>query len=526
MSNDALPAAGTTSNAFKRGAVAKAAALIMGSTYITYALGLLIGAVIARALGPTSYGKYAFVVWLSGWLVLVANNGLNASGIRFISDTLGRGAFETARNIHGWLLRWQRISTGAVAAALISVSIWLAPESWGAQLPLFVTVLLAGFAARAAYLFDVSIAKGYGAFHVEAYSMLVVTTVSMIGVILLAFLHAPLAAYLVLFAAGSVGLWLYAGFALRRCGIRPAPGGLDAAMGPEVKRHLMWTILLISSGSIGAKSIDTFLLNALIGPREIGFFTIAISLTRGGTDLLTAGLSTVLMPAMGRAFGEGGHARVNRILSEAVIFFAFFGLVLAGVGYLWSGPVIALLYGHEYTPVIPALQILMIVGGVTLLEGAFGSVLSTTGRQSVWAGVTVAWLLLSVVLAFSLIPRFGFMGAVLSYSAGRLAVVTALVISVTRLQKLRLPSSQLLRLMMSSVLGLWVALPMLWLFPGVAGQLIAGVLYLAVFSVATAPFGVWTRAHVDLVQSALTRVPSVLKWSRPVLEIWRERYAR
>src|SRR5688572_28022808 len=165
MSNDALHPAGAASNAFKRGAVAKAAALIMGSTYITYALGLLIGAVIARVLGPTSFGKYAFVVWLSGWLVLVANNGLNASGIRFISDTLGRGAFEQARDIHGWLLRWQRISTGAVAAALVSVSIWLAPEFWGEQLPLFVIVLLAGFATRAAYLFDVSIAKGYGAFH-------------------------------------------------------------------------------------------------------------------------------------------------------------------------------------------------------------------------------------------------------------------------------------------------------------------------------------------------------------------------
>ena len=496
-----------------------------GSTYITYAMGLLTGAVIARSLGPTAYGKYAFVVWLSGWLVLVANNGLNVSGIRFVSEALGRGASASARNVHGWLLRWQRASLGVVAVGFIALSLWLAPAAWQEQLALFIAVTTISFAGRAIYIFDISAAKGYGAFHIEAYSMMLVTTLSMGGVIALAALHAPLAAYLVLFAAGSVGLWIYAELALRRAAIRPASGGLDAALAPEVKRHLLWTLLLVFSGSIGAKSIDTFLLNALTGPREVGFFTIAISLTRGGTDLLTVGLTTVLMPAMGRAFGEGGHARVNQILNESLIFFAFFGLVLAGVGATWSGAVIALLYGSEYTPVVPVLQIMMLVGGFTLLEAVFGSVLSTTGRQSVWAHITTAWLVLSVILAFALVPRFGLEGAVLSYSIARLAVVGALAVTVVRIQKLELPIPQLLRLALSAVLGVAAAAPAWWLLPGLPGQIAAGALYLAVFSFATAPLRVWRRAHVDLVLAATKRFPAVLRWTRPLLETWRDRYA-
>ena len=40
----------------------KAAAVMALSTYVTVALGLVVSALLARQLGPTEYGRYAYVL--------------------------------------------------------------------------------------------------------------------------------------------------------------------------------------------------------------------------------------------------------------------------------------------------------------------------------------------------------------------------------------------------------------------------------------------------------------------------------
>src|SRR5690606_13369762 len=85
----------------------RGAMMVTGSTYVTYALGMLTSIVIARTLGPDDFGRYAYVVWLAGLLVLVVNNGITTTAIRFVSESLGRGAAEVAGSVHGWLLKSQ-----------------------------------------------------------------------------------------------------------------------------------------------------------------------------------------------------------------------------------------------------------------------------------------------------------------------------------------------------------------------------------------------------------------------------------
>jgi O-antigen/teichoic acid export membrane protein len=87
-------------NSFGRVAAAKAAALMTGSTYISYGLGIVVSALIARALGPTDYGRYAYVVWMSGVLVVIADAAFNTTAIRFISECTGRDEPALARAVH------------------------------------------------------------------------------------------------------------------------------------------------------------------------------------------------------------------------------------------------------------------------------------------------------------------------------------------------------------------------------------------------------------------------------------------
>ena len=76
--------------AFGPGTALRAALQMTGSTYVIYAAGLVVSALIARSIGPEQFGRYSYLVWLAGVLILISNNGLTTSGIRFVSECLGR----------------------------------------------------------------------------------------------------------------------------------------------------------------------------------------------------------------------------------------------------------------------------------------------------------------------------------------------------------------------------------------------------------------------------------------------------
>ena len=67
-------------------------------------------------LGPEAYGRYAYVIWLLGVVVLVASYGLPSAMTRYIADSYSadRG---TAVRVYGGLLR---------AGALIGLCVTLA----------------------------------------------------------------------------------------------------------------------------------------------------------------------------------------------------------------------------------------------------------------------------------------------------------------------------------------------------------------------------------------------------------------
>lgn len=513
------------SQGFGRIAAMKAAILVTGSTYVAYAVGLVVSALVARALGPADFGRYAYVVWLSGWLVYVANNGLTTSAIQFISESIGRGSLDTARNVQGWLLRRQALTVLVVVVLFAIAGFTLRPEAWQPDLTVFIAVVAISMAAKAFYLFQISVGKGYGRFGVEAYSMIVVTIFNCVAVIVLNHRGAGLTAYLWLFAITSVAYIVYALLMLRHFGIAAVHGALPNELLPRLRRHLMWTILLSTVGMIGNKSIETFLLGKYAAQAAVGFFAIASALTRGGVDLLTGGLMTVMMPAMAHAYGEGGNVRVNAILCNAVRFFLFFGLLLAGVGALWSRPIVSLMYGDQFLEVVPVLRAMVVVGGLTLSEGAFGAMLSTTNNQRGRFTLSATALFLSAAAAIALVPRYGLTGAIVAHASSRLLIFLVFGALIVRQQAIRLPYGSLLRVLLASVVALTVAWPLAWRMSSLVGDMAAGIVYAVVLIVATALLKVWHKNDLGMALTVADRYPAITGWARPLLLAWQSRFA-
>lgn len=479
-----------------------------GSTYVSYALGMLASIVIARSLGPEDFGRYSYVVWLAGLLVVLANNGITTTAIRFVSESLGRGAGDDAARVHAWLARRQLASALLVAGGFLALLPQFMPTGWGRDgLGLLAAATLTAGLCKAWFIFDVSIAKGYGHYGIEAGSTVLMSLLSIVAVLALALMDAGLETYIVLFSIIGVGHAI-AGWTLRRrAALLPVHRPLGPALLPRVRVHLWWTVLLVLAWALGNKSIETWLLNRTVGAAAVGYFAIAVALTRGGIDMLSAGLGTVLMPMMAHAYGSGGRAAANVIVAAAVRCYAALGLLLAGAGALAARPLVTLLYGDAYGEVVLPLQVMVVVGGLTLVEAAFGALLSTTDNQKLRVGFVVLSLLVTATLAIFLVPRFGLHGAVAAHAASRLLVFGITWAGIARVLQLRMPWPQLLRLVSAAATALVPALLLERVLPGRWGGLAAAVAYVVVYVAASVAFRAWRREDAEVFSGVARRFP-------------------
>lgn len=512
------------SSAFGRVAALRGALMMTGSTYAVYALGLVVSALIARDLGPDSFGHYAYLVWLSGMLGIIANNGLTTCGIRFVSESLGRQDPDAAARVQGWLWRRQLLCLLAVAALYAASLPFVERSGWQQeQLLLFTALAILSMSGKSLFIFYISMAKGHGRFDIEAGITVALGLLNALAVVVLAWRGASLLAYLLVFTVTSLVFGLLGFIAAHRAGVRGASDAPAPELLARLRPHLYWTIALVIAAALGNKSVETYLLNLFTGAAAVGYFAIAAALTRGGVDLLSSGLSSVLMPMMAHAYGAQGLPQVNRVLGNAVRIFLFFGLLLAGSAALAADLAVQILYGSAYAPVADVFRWMVIVGGLSLSEGAFGALLSTTDHQRLRALIAASSILLTIGLALWWIPLYGLMGALAAHAASRMLLMLVLVTGSRIALGLRLPWRQLSRLALAALLATTPALAIAlntadpWLRFG------AGVLYALLFLGLTLLLRAWRSEDADTLYEALGRLPRARAMLGPLLQGWSQR---
>lgn len=499
---------------FGRAAVLRAALLTTGSTYISFVLGLLVSVLVARSLGPDDYGRYAYVVWLAGILVMLSNNGLTSTGIKFVSECLGRQDSDGAARVHGWLRRQQMLCIGVVGVFFLCVIPFIKPSGWTGHLWVLICTVQLAAGVKALSMFNTSIAKGYGVFTIEALTNLVASVSNAVAAGMLAWLHAPTFAYVVMFAMTSVIYLTMSHGQLRRRGVLPGPARPAADLLERLKPHLWWTVGLTAITAIGSKSVDTLLLNAWVGAADVGYYAIAQGLTRGGVELLVSGLSAVAMPLMGYAFGSGEPARIRRVFEDTTRYYQFLGLIIAGVGWFWSDVVVNLMYGSRYATVVPVLRIMVISSGMLLANGAASAVLTNSDNQRFRVMVTLLSFALSASIAVALIPRFGVIGAALAQTGASVVSSLVLIVGIRKYVGLDAPWLLLMRQYVAALLAALLGFGLVWLAGARWGAWLAGPVYALGFVVLSLFLGVWRPEEVGHLDKYVDRYPGVLGWLR------------
>ncbi len=532
----AVPPSGGGERPFGRRAAVRAMLMLTGSTHVSYLLGLACSAMIARHLGPADYGRYAYLVWLSGLVVMLCNNGLTTTAIRFVAESVGRGAPDDAHRVRRHLQRRQYRDV-VICSVLLGVALpWMSPSGWEGHLWGLAVIVLCSAIPKALYLFDISVAKGWGDFGVEARTTVIVTMASTLAIAVAAWRDASLDVFLWLFVAAGIAHHALAHWRLRGRGLLVDAGGpLQASLGRRVDRHLWWTVVLCVVAAFSNRSIETMLLNAYVGPAEVGFFAIAVALSRGGVELLCAGPNAIVMPAMGHAYGVGGFAAVSELMARTLRYFTFLGLLLVGVGVGMSQAAIDIVYGSAYQPAVDVLRLLMVAGGLTLPMGVLGALLSTTDNQKLRAAVAAVSLGISALAAWALIPRWGLDGAMLASAASSVLIFVAVLTATARWLSLRLPWRELSRLYGAAAVA---ALASVALARGMAAgavpaglspaswqataQAACGLVFALLFVLSTVWLRAWNQADAAPIRAVGRRMPGGPR-ARAWIERWIDR---
>lgn len=498
---------------FGRRAVLNAALLSTGAIVCSYVGGMVVSILVARSLGPEEYGRYAYVVWLAGILVALLSGGFNNTAMRYVSESAGRGARELGRPILRHL-RSRFLAALAVGVAVLLVAWpWARPQGVEAYSWTLLAIVAVAFTTKALFMFEASGAKGFGQFWVESICLIALSVLNVGVVLVLWRAGAGLLAYLGWFAALSVAHVLLVLVLFRPAAAAPSPA-LDPSLVSRMRGHLLWSVVLAVVAVFASKSFEVLLLNATATPVEVAYFTIALSLTRSGVDLVVGGMSSVLMPVMSHAYGAGGMERVRTVFARSTRYFQFVGILIAGLGFFWAEPAIALMYGSRYREVVPVLQIVVVGSCLPLGISAYVALLSATENQRLRVWFSAISMGLSGVLAVALVPWLHLPGALASLIASNWLGVVLVMVVTKRNVGFAPPLGALSRQFLAALPAAALAFALCRALPGHLGDLLAGATYALALLAGSLLARAWSAMETATAAAALRRVPGLEAVSR------------
>jgi O-antigen/teichoic acid export membrane protein len=162
-------------------------------------------------------------------------------------------------------------------------------------------------------------------------------------------------------------------------------------------------------------STNTVILGLFQNATQVGYYTAAQRLIIIAQSVLAMPLAQAFYPFIGKAFGEGkdqGLRIAQKLIPLIVVF-----LGLATIAMFVLGPfVIRIFYGHRFEEAIPAFQILTIVPLLFSLNNVLGiQIMLNLGMDKYFFKITACAGVLSVVLNFLIIKRFGYIGTTVNW---------------------------------------------------------------------------------------------------------------
>lgn len=372
---------------------------VLSVRLISMASTMVVGIILARALGPADRGVFAVMVSVATiGSVLFTAGGDNA--------TLRSAA---AGHLHAAVrASWLRTSVSMGAAAAVVLALWLAPETSVLGMSRFETgaavVCLPVFAAN--QLLGNCLLGARQTLRWSAQTLVMALGYLLIaGVVVLLHLSSP-AAFMGALAASYVASVLLCSYWLREfAGARPEAVG-SAAFSQTARRSAASTVAQLAFLRLQAPMLQLLSTSVAVGLLALAMPIAELLL------LLPVVAGTVLIPHYTEARPSMLQVRRHSLRIAGITFGAG---VLIAIASPW---VIPLVYGREYSQAVPV--VLALLPGVVIFAAArtVQSYLVAQGRFRAVTWGALAAIASSILGQVVLVPLLGATGAALAVSFG------------------------------------------------------------------------------------------------------------
>lgn len=369
---------------------------------------------VARAYGPAGVGAFGTALTTSNMAVTLALLGLDFILVRTVAVLLSTGNTGMARTAIRHALRLALGTGFGLMAGLILFRERIATDLLGSAELAPQLLVLALLIPGMVYSRLMSNAlRGVGQIGssqlVEGPIGTIFGSIFLGAAILMNLAHDPLLPAIFYLVGWSIGD-LYAALRISRASRHWAPAEpLDR---PMLKPGL--SILVANASSLYIDWFATIVLAATHGPAEAGIFRIGYQIA-SSLKLLSATSETILHPVFAASFQKGDLARIGRVLRINVGALLLVSLPVV-VAVLLVPHWIVGLFGKDFRTGALAMQVLVLGQAVSLVMAASGGVLMMAHRERLLLIFTLTAAAIATVLALTLIPTYGAVGAAIATS--------------------------------------------------------------------------------------------------------------
>lgn len=403
---------GNLKNRIVKGA-AGSFALKIGSAGLSFIVGVL----LARLLGASGYGTYAYATAWVSLLSVPSVMGLDKLLVREIAVYEKLQQWGAIRRILSWS-NFLALGASAAIACTASVTAWIiAGERVDTLFYSFWIAMLLLPVVSATRLRQSALRGLHRVIAGQLPEMLVQPVLLIIFLGAATFvaqkeMNAPLA------------LWMNLGATIVSCIFgatilhRTLPGEARSAQ-PE-PAHPEWIrsavpLMLLSGLQILNTKVDILMLGTMVGTGETGIYSVA---NRGATlvTYILVAVNAALGPAVASLHASGDRQRLQRMVTKSSRIVLFFSLPVC-MGLIAFGDIFLRLFGRDFVSGWTALSILSAGQLFSAMMGSVTLILVMTGHERDAVMTLGGSTLLNVLLNLLLIPRWGIEGAAYASTA-------------------------------------------------------------------------------------------------------------
>lgn len=371
------------------------------SRFLQLIIGTIISIIIARSLGPENRGIYALVIMLPTLIITLFNLGIGKAITYYLSKKLYGKSVILFNNVFlSIIIGFFGTCIGIIIIIFFQQNILPnVPEGY-----LFFTLILIplGFINTNIQYYYLGLNK------IKAYNIIPIIN-SALSLVFLLILVKILKLGIIGCISGSI-LSLSIALIISLYYAKKITGKISFKINNDVCKKILKYGIQIQMGGIIAflnYRIDMFLINIILGPAQVGFYTISVGLVEK-LSIITHTVSALLFPKIA---GEKDIQRKNNI--TPIITRNIFWIVsfIAIVLFFLCRWIILILYSEIYLSSVRPLQALLIGTIAISISSILWQDIAARGYPMLNNYIDLIVLAINIILNLLWIPKYGITGA-------------------------------------------------------------------------------------------------------------------